>query len=54
MAKWFYGFFETYPARFTFHEAKVLIDGVWRKFNAAGSCQSHPRPALAAGKAKLG
>jgi hypothetical protein len=35
MAKWFYGFFETYPARFTFHEAKVLIDGVWLKFNAA-------------------
>ena len=35
MAKWFRGFFETYPASFTFHEAWLLIDGVWRKFNAA-------------------
>ena len=30
-----FGIFETYPTRFTRYEAWVLIDGIWRSFNAA-------------------
>ena len=35
-----YGSFESYPARFTLYEAWVLIDNVWRNFNAAEVCHS--------------